>query len=67
MSQVQQSDSLISEGYNLLGWFHSHPAFPPNPSSTDVGTQADMQLQFSLENDRPFIGFILSCIDFKYK
>lgn len=67
VSQVQQSDSLIAEGYDLLGWFHSHPAFPPNPSITDVGTQADMQLQFSLQNDRPFIGFILSCIDFKYK
>ncbi|KAJ6627761.1 Histone H2A deubiquitinase MYSM1 [Pseudolycoriella hygida] len=67
VSQVQQSDNLIAEGYDLLGWFHSHPTFPPNPSVTDLGTQADMQLQFSLDDDRPFIGFILSCIDFKYK
>lgn len=65
VSQVQQSDSLITEGYDLLGWFHSHPTFPPNPSRTDVATQADMQLQFSIE--RPFIGFIMSCIDTNYK
>lgn len=67
VSQVQQSDSLITEGYDLLGWFHSHPTFPPNPSRTDVATQADMQLQFSIERDRPFIGFIMSCIDTHYK
>lgn len=67
MSQVNQSDSLIKEGYELLGWFHSHPTFPPNPSRTDVATQADMQLQFSIENDRPFIGFILGCINMDFK
>lgn len=30
-------------------------------------TQADMQLQFSIESDRPFIGFIINCIDMGYK
>lgn len=64
---MEQGASLIDEGYDLLGWFHSHPTFPPNPSRTDVSTQADMQLQFSLEQNRPFIGFIMGCINMKYK
>lgn len=67
VSQVEQAANLTSEGYDLLGWFHSHPTFEPNPSRTDVATQADMQLQFSMESDRPFIGFILGCMDMSFK
>lgn len=67
VSQVQQSANLIADGYDILGWFHSHPAFPPNPSRTDVATQANMQLQFSFDQNRPFIGFILGCVDMKFK
>lgn len=67
VSQVEQSANLIADGYDILGWFHSHPAFPPNPSRTDVATQANMQLQFSFDQNRPFIGFILGCLDMKFK
>lgn len=67
VSQVEQAANLTSEGYELVGWFHSHPTFEANPSRTDVATQADMQLQFSMESDRPFIGFILNCLDMNYK
>lgn len=67
VSQVEQAANLTNEGYELVGWFHSHPTFEANPSRTDVATQADMQLQFSIESDRPFIGFILNCIDMGYK
>lgn len=67
VSQVEQAANLTSEGYELVGWFHSHPTFEANPSRTDVATQADMQLQFSMESDRPFIGFILNCQDMHYK
>lgn len=67
VSQVEQVSNLSAEGYELLGWFHSHPTFEPNPSRTDVATQADMQHQFSFDGDRPFIGFILGCIDMRFK
>lgn len=67
VSQVEQAANLTSEGYELVGWFHSHPTFEANPSRTDVATQADMQLQFSMESDRPFIGFIINCLDMNYK
>lgn len=67
VSQVEQSSSLGDEGYELLGWFHSHPLFPANPSIRDVRTQQEMQIQFSFENDRPFIGVILSCLNMAFK
>lgn len=65
ISQVEQSSILTNEGYELLGWFHSHPLFPPNPSRTDLRTQTEMQMQFAANN--PFIGFILSCVDLEFK
>lgn len=65
VSQVEQSCNLIEEGYELLGWFHSHPNFPPIPSRTDLKTQTEMQLQFASNN--PFIGFIISCVDMEFK
>lgn len=67
VSQVEQSLGLLNEGYDLLGWFHSHPLFPPNPSRTDVNTQAEMQMQFCTDREKPFIGFILGCVDMQYK
>ncbi|GAB0089863.1 Histone H2A deubiquitinase MYSM1 [Sergentomyia squamirostris] len=66
VSQVEQSHQLIMEGFQLLGWFHSHPLFPPNPSRTDIETQSGMQKLFSAENS-PFVGFILGCIEMNFK
>ncbi|XP_055376599.1 histone H2A deubiquitinase MYSM1-like isoform X2 [Condylostylus longicornis] len=67
ISQLEQSRSLKQEGYELLGWYHSHPLFPPDPSRTDVQTQIEMQMQFSAQSDRTFIGLILSCIAMHFK
>ncbi|XP_059612567.1 histone H2A deubiquitinase MYSM1-like [Phlebotomus argentipes] len=66
VSQVEQSDCLFMEGFQLLGWFHSHPLFPPNPSRMDIETQAEMQRHFSAD-DAPFVGFILGCVEMNYK
>lgn len=66
VSQVEQSSKLLEEGYELLGWFHSHPLFPPNPSRTDLKTQTEMQTQFT-SNNIYFIGFILSCLNMEFK
>lgn len=65
VSQVEQSSNLIEQGYDLLGWFHSHPNFPPIPSRTDLKTQNELQMQFACNN--PFIGFILSCVHMDFK
>lgn len=67
ISQLDQTTKLVNEGYDLLGWFHSHPTFPPIPSPIDIRTQQSMQLYFCNGEQRPFIGFILSCLNFTYK
>lgn len=65
VSQVEQSTDLLDSGFELLGWFHSHPTFPATPSRTDLKTQNEIQLQFAPNN--PFIGFILSCLHMDFK
>lgn len=65
VSQVEQSTDLLDSGFELLGWFHSHPTFPATPSRTDLKTQNEIQMQFAPNN--PFIGFILSCLHMDFK
>lgn len=66
LSQVEQSTKLLDDGYELLGWFHSHPTFPPMPSRTDINTQSELQFLFA-PNNKHFIGFILSCVNMEFK
>lgn len=65
VSQVEQSSDITQSGFELLGWFHSHPTFPATPSRTDLKTQNEIQMQFAPNN--PFIGFILSCLQMDFK
>ncbi|KAG9350936.1 hypothetical protein JZ751_024825, partial [Albula glossodonta] len=59
VSQTQASELLASSGYSVVGWYHSHPAFDPNPSLRDIDTQAKYQSYFS-RGGAPFIGVIIS-------
>lgn len=45
VSQTQASEALAGRGYSIVGWYHSHPAFDPNPSLRDIDTQAKYQVQ----------------------
>lgn len=45
VSQTQASELLAVKGYNVVGWYHSHPAFDPNPSLRDIDTQAKYQVR----------------------
>ncbi|XP_054429853.1 deubiquitinase MYSM1 isoform X3 [Pteronotus mesoamericanus] len=44
VSQTQASETLAVRGYSVIGWYHSHPAFDPNPSLRDIDTQAKYQI-----------------------
>lgn len=44
VSQTQASETLAARGYGVIGWYHSHPAFDPNPSIRDIDTQAKYQV-----------------------
>ncbi|XP_058887466.1 histone H2A deubiquitinase MYSM1-like isoform X2 [Acipenser ruthenus] len=59
VSQTQASEALAGRGYSVVGWYHSHPAFDPNPSLRDIDTQAKFQSYFS-RGGAQFIGMIVS-------
>ncbi|XP_019387064.1 PREDICTED: histone H2A deubiquitinase MYSM1 isoform X2 [Crocodylus porosus] len=59
VSQTQASEMLAVRGYSVIGWYHSHPAFDPNPSIRDIDTQAKYQSYFS-RGGAMFIGMIIS-------
>ncbi|KAG7514675.1 histone H2A deubiquitinase MYSM1 isoform X1 [Solea senegalensis] len=62
VSQTQACDILSSLGYSVVGWYHSHPSFHPNPSVRDITTQDQFQSYFS-RGGAPFIGMIVSPYD----
>ncbi|XP_072295373.1 histone H2A deubiquitinase MYSM1 [Eucyclogobius newberryi] len=62
VSQTLACDSLSSLGYSVVGWYHSHPSFHPNPSVRDIHTQDQFQSYFS-RGGAPFIGMIVSPYD----
>ncbi|XP_076873372.1 histone H2A deubiquitinase MYSM1 [Brachyhypopomus gauderio] len=59
VSQTQASELLEVKGHSVVGWYHSHPAFEPNPSLRDIDTQAKYQSYFS-RGGAPFLGMIVS-------
>uniref|UniRef100_A0A3P8T1D7 Myb-like, SWIRM and MPN domain-containing protein 1 n=1 Tax=Amphiprion percula TaxID=161767 RepID=A0A3P8T1D7_AMPPE len=62
VSQTQACDVLSSLGFSVVGWYHSHPSFHPNPSVRDINTQDQFQNYFS-RGGAPFIGMIVSPYD----
>ncbi|XP_015211324.1 histone H2A deubiquitinase MYSM1 isoform X2 [Lepisosteus oculatus] len=59
VSQTQASEALAGRGYNVVGWYHSHPAFDPDPSLRDIDTQTKFQSYF-FRGGAQFIGMIIS-------
>ncbi|KAG7259201.1 hypothetical protein CRUP_016081, partial [Coryphaenoides rupestris] len=59
LSQTQASEALALLGLAVVGWYHSHPTFQPNPSLRDIHTQDQFQSYFS-RGGAPFIGVIVS-------
>lgn len=58
ISQARAADIIHNKGLSILGWFHSHPTFAPEPSQQDLDTQ--LSVQQWIGNDKPCIGIILS-------
>ncbi|CAN8004495.1 unnamed protein product [Ixodes hexagonus] len=59
VSQTLAMECLMGKGYDVVGWYHSHPTFVPNPSVRDLSTQREYQAMFSGQG-RPFVAAILS-------
>eukprot|EP00347_Sterkiella_histriomuscorum_P005805 403355203 len=49
---------IQSRGQQVLGWYHSHPFFPVEPSLIDIRNHAVYQKNFDLEN-MPFVALII--------
>ncbi|XP_066992646.2 histone H2A deubiquitinase MYSM1 [Anabrus simplex] len=60
VSQAEAMERLRNDGLDVVGWYHSHPTFLPNPSEQDITTQANMQQWFMQATSSPIVGFILS-------
>ncbi|KAJ3392760.1 hypothetical protein HDU84_003497 [Entophlyctis sp. JEL0112] len=64
-SEVKAHTYFASKDKSVVGWYHSHPTFDPNPSIRDIETQTDHQHLFMREGDgiEPFVGAIYSPYD----
>lgn len=58
ISQSKAAELIHNRGLDILGWFHSHPTFAPEPSQQDLDTQQDVQLWIG--SKCPCLGVILS-------
>ena len=70
VSQIAAGNAISSNGMEVVGWYHSHPRFQPDPSITDIENQSNYQELFRAdslkpENDGlcPFVGLIIGTYD----
>ncbi|XP_046557705.1 LOW QUALITY PROTEIN: deubiquitinase MYSM1-like [Haliotis rubra] len=59
VSQTQASEQISAAGLIVVGWYHSHPTFAPNPSVRDIETQLKFQDWFA-KGGSHFVGVIVS-------
>ena len=46
VSQTHASEQIEDVGMQVVGWYHSHPTFAPNPSVRDIETQQKFQVSY---------------------
>lgn len=59
-------ESLEQRHLTLVGWYHSHPKAPPQPSLRDCNSQLDYQITMKGESDSsytPCVGLICCCAE----
>eukprot|EP01116_Phalansterium_solitarium_P020196 TRINITY_DN5893_c1_g1_i1.p1 TRINITY_DN5893_c1_g1~~TRINITY_DN5893_c1_g1_i1.p1 ORF type:complete len:573 (-),score=181.15 TRINITY_DN5893_c1_g1_i1:180-1898(-) len=64
-SELEVRDDIRRRGLCVVGWYHSHPVFQPDPSIRDIENQANYQSLFRDEAHglEPFIGMIIGPYD----
>ena len=77
LSQIIAGETIAKHGLEVVGWYHSHPSFQPDPSVTDIHNQGNYQQLFGdhghavrvQETDKkqviPFVGLIVGTYDTK--
>jgi len=51
ISQIHAREAIANHGMSVVGWYHSHPTFQPDPSVTDIENQASYQQLFTKDSD----------------
>jgi proteasome lid subunit RPN8/RPN11 len=46
VSEMAAREVFEKRGLNVVGWYHSHPTFEPDPSIRDIENQASYQVLF---------------------
>ncbi|KAI9498930.1 hypothetical protein BDB00DRAFT_326343 [Zychaea mexicana] len=61
-SEMKAREMFAQKGLSVVGWYHSHPTFEPNPSVRDIEYQRLYQTLFRDETTgiEPFIGIIVN-------
>ena len=63
-SEVQAKELIAAKGYDVVGWYHSHPVFKAEPSLRDIESQEQYQRLFQDDDGHePFVGIIIAPYD----
>jgi len=65
VSQAVAGEAISKQGMKVVGWYHSHPTFQPDPSVTDIENQSIYQTMFGASHNHPFVGLIVGTYDCK--
>jgi hypothetical protein len=60
-SALEVQQTITDRNMQVVGWYHSHPIFQPDPSIVDLENQNNYQKLFRDEkfNEEPFVGAIV--------
>ncbi|KAG0222151.1 hypothetical protein BGX31_009316 [Mortierella sp. GBA43] len=64
-SELEVRQEIETRNMRIVGWYHSHPTFTPDPSLVDIENQTSYQSLFKDEamNEEPFVGAIVGPYD----
>ncbi|PRP81238.1 hypothetical protein PROFUN_02072 [Planoprotostelium fungivorum] len=65
--EIVVREEIEKSGLRVVGWYHSHPTFQPDPSLRDIENQTNYQ-NFIREEEtlaEPFVGAIVSSYDIR--
>ncbi|CAO3564445.1 unnamed protein product [Mortierella alpina] len=64
-SEFEVRQEIEKRNMRIVGWYHSHPTFTPDPSLVDIENQTSYQSLFKDESssEEPFVGAIVGPYD----
>ncbi|CAK4269839.1 unnamed protein product [Aphanomyces euteiches] len=67
-SEIELRELIRKSNLDVVGWYHSHPSFAPDPSVRDIENQSNYQQLFQRDTAQetsrePFVGLIVGTYD----